>query len=1278
MSERRRLWRYVAYATGALVLLVALLAVGSWLAARAWGPLLARERVETALTAALGRPAHVGDVAIEAWRGRLVIRDVKADSLPGEPGPRFLTLGRAEVQIGVSSLWQRRLVLRTIRLDELDLRLSPGKGGAPLVELPILPQVVHAGWLEIELGTVEVRRAQLLYEDATRGIRVQASDVTITAWPGRDATGATVVAAEITADAPSMHERIAPLEAEARISPKSLEVQRIAATWEGRRITGAGRVDGPFDKPTVDVSARGDVELGALGRRLASAWTLAGVAKVNARVEGALATPRVTANVAVDDLTAGPVKARAVAARLALANDVVSVTQLSARAFEGTVTGTATLVLARPGDTLVTLRLQDVASVELERLAGLQTGATGRLDADGEAKGDLRDPARLRGRLRLSAREVRLPAPLATLGAGTIEAEGSADRGNFDLTRGAARWPGLQINARGQATIDGAKTLSLKAAGELGRLSALGEGVRVAGDAALEGELTGRWRDPVLTGRLEIRSPVAADVRADHAAASFTLTQRSLRLSTASVRLGQARLTASGNLTWPASATFAVPPTSVVAMDVVVRTEEMRLEDVATWLPPAARGSGPVTVTAKLDGTLTAWRATGQATSANLRWPSIPPVSEANVGFEATPERLNVRDLRARVLDAPLTARGHWRWAGTGEVEADAGPLDLARLPDVPEGLSIAGRVLARVKAAVRDGRINGTARLSGDGVAVAGFALGRGVVDVSADGSDVRGEVSFPEARIAGTGQGRLEGPAVIATRITATDIEIEPLLRQYRPDLVGTFSGRLSAVATLDVPARDPRATRGLIRLEPVAIEAGGERWEGRGPILVRREPGRLTVERLELAGRLGAATGTGRLDDSGAIEGVLRGQVPLALLSALRPEVREASGRLDVDLRIGGTTAKPVLLGRGTISGGLLAVRDNPLVIRDVEGTLTLAPSRLRIEELKASVGTGTVRATGEIGLDGRALGAYHLTVTGRGLGVTGVEGLETAWNADFTLVGRGARGIVRGEANLVRGSYTRDLSILPMLLKTGHQQQPTEWGREIALQVKLALNDNLVVRSPQAQIRAGGTLLLQGTVAQPVIIGTIETDDGRITFRRNRFTLENAVVRFDDPRRINPYLDVRATTRIRTYDVTMWLSGRVDDLTIRLSSEPPLPQEDLLALVTLGATRSELGSSGALTFAGEAAQLLSRDLLGLDPNTPLVDILEFGRTEAGDNQVRVGKRLDDKTTVIYSGSFAEGGQQKLRVEYQLIGPLLLAGEQVFSGGIGGDVILRLRFR
>ena len=161
-------------------------------------------------------------------------------------------------------------------------------------------------------------------------------------------------------------------------------------------------------------------------------------------------------------------------------------------------------------------------------------------------------------------------------------------------------------------------------------------------------------------------------------------------------------------------------------------------------------------------------------------------------------------------------------------------------------------------------------------------MAARRGVADLTSDGATLQAAVAFPEARITGSGQGRLDGAAIIATRVTITDIEIEPLLRQYRPDLVGTVTGRFSANAALDVPARDPRATRGMVSLEPVRFEAAGERWEARGPIVIRREPGRLRLERLEVAGRLGTATASGVMADGGTLEGSLRGQAPLTLLT------------------------------------------------------------------------------------------------------------------------------------------------------------------------------------------------------------------------------------------------------------------------------------------------------------------------------------------------------------------------------------------------------------
>ena len=1280
MSEsfprRARHWRYLGYAAGAVLAVALFLVLGSWLAVRVWGPEFARERLETALTSALGRPTRVANVAVQPWLGRVVIGGVTAAARPGEPGPHFFKLGRLEVNLGVSSFWRRRLVLRSIRLDDLDLTIQAG-AGPPLREIPMLPAVVQAGPVEVELGTVELRRGRIVYDDPAHATRIRAQGITARLWPGREAMSATLAAQDLSLDAEKLHERIEQLEAEVRIAPTRLDLRRVAATWDKARVTLAGRVDGPFDQTRVDLTARGAVEIAGVGRRLGSTVPLAGVLRVDARLAGPAASPRVTADVASDELTAGPVKARAGKAHVALADGVLSVTKLAARAFDGAVTGSLVLELAHVDRTHAVLSARGVSVAALEALAGVKAGASGRLDGDVDARGDLRDPARMQGRARVQAREVRLPGTLAALGAGTVDAEAQGQRGAFTLSRGVASWPGLRVEAQGPATLDGPTALRLTVAGELARLGPLVGQRSASGDAVLAADLTGRWRDPVLQGRLELRSPAVADLRADQMVAPFELTLRSLRLTAASASLGRARIVASGTLAWPPGASPAIPPVDTVRVDLQVQTEDARLEDAWPWLPPAGRGSGPVRASVLVKGTLGAWRATGQIASSGLTWPAIPPARELNATFEASPDRLEVTAFNAVVLDAPLTARGRWRWAGGGEVEASTGLVDLARLPGVPGELRIEGRARANVSASVRDGRVNGSGRVVAERLAVAGWALGPGTADVVLDDNALKGELAMPDARIAASAQGRLDG--VIATRLTATDFEFGPILRQLRPDLFGDASGRLSAVATLEVPARDPRAARGLIRLEPVRFEIVGERWEAQGPILVRREPGRLTVERLDIAGRLGTATVTGWLEDSGTLDGALRGQVPLALLTVLRREVREASGKLDLDVRIGGSLTKPTLLGRGIISGGLVALRDLPFVARDIEGRLALAPARLRIEEIKAAIGTGTVRATGEVGLDGGTVGAYQVALSAQRVGLTPVEGLETVWNAELALVGRGARGLVRGEAHLVRGAYSKDLSILPMLLKTGGRAEPAEWGREFALQVQVLLDDNLIVRSPQAQVRAGGTLALRGTVAQPSILGTVETQEGRIVFRRNRYVLENAVVRFDDPGRINPYLDVRATTRIRTYEVTMWLSGRADDLTIRLASEPPMSQQDLLALVTVGATRAELDKSGGgSVFATEAAQLISKELLGGELNAPTVDILEFGKSDAGQSEVRVGKRVNDRTLVTYTGSFAEGGKQKLRVEYQLFGPLLIAGEQDFSGSFGGDVILRFRFR
>jgi translocation and assembly module TamB len=156
-------------------------------------------------------------------------------------------------------------------------------------------------------------------------------------------------------------------------------------------------------------------------------------------------------------------------------------------------------------------------------------------------------------------------------------------------------------------------------------------------------------------------------------------------------------------------------------------------------------------------------------------------------------------------------------------------------------------------------------------------------------------------------------------------------------------------------------------------------------------------------------------------------------------------------------------------------------------------------------------------------------------------------------------------------------------------------------------------------------------------------------------------------------------VQATTRIRTYEVRMQVSGRPENLEVRLSSSPPLPEEDLLTLVAFGQTREQLAESGGGVLVGEAAGLLVRELFGAQAGQTGLDVLEVDREpETGATSLRVGKEILPRTLVVFSQGIEDVDERKLRIEYQVIGPLGVAGERDFRGGFGADVFLRIRFR
>src|SRR5262249_60487506 len=127
--------------------------------------------------------------------------------------------------------------------------------------------------------------------------------------------------------------------------------------------------------------------------------------------------------------------------------------------------------------------------------------------------------------------------------------------------------------------------------------------------------------------------------------------------------------------------------------------------------------------------------------------------------------------------------RAGWAGAGGGGGEGAGGGGDPARPPGVRAGRRAGGRARLNVGASGRDGRVNGWGKVIGERLALAGLALGGGTADVLLDDNALKGELALPEARIAASAQGRLDG--VIATRATVTDFEIGAILRPLLPAL-------------------------------------------------------------------------------------------------------------------------------------------------------------------------------------------------------------------------------------------------------------------------------------------------------------------------------------------------------------------------------------------------------------------------------------------------------------------------------------------------------------
>jgi translocation and assembly module TamB len=97
-----------------------------------------------------------------------------------------------------------------------------------------------------------------------------------------------------------------------------------------------------------------------------------------------------------------------------------------------------------------------------------------------------------------------------------------------------------------------------------------------------------------------------------------------------------------------------------------------------------------------------------------------------------------------------------------------------------------------------------------------------------------------------------------------------------------------------------------------------------------------------------------------------------------------------------------------------------------------------------------------------------------------------------------------------------------------------------------------------------------LTARGTASQPSVLGRIDINRGELLFFGSKYTVQSGSISFFNPVRIEPMLDMSLDTQAKGVDVTLRVTGPVDNMKLSYTSDPPLRFEEIVGLLAAGTT------------------------------------------------------------------------------------------------------------
>jgi len=493
------------------------------------------------------------------------------------------------------------------------------------------------------------------------------------------------------------------------------------------------------------------------------------------------------------------------------------------------------------------------------------------------------------------------------------------------------------------------------------------------------------------------------------------------------------------------------------------------------------------------------------------------------------------------------------------------------------------------------------------------------GVVDSSAGAVRVSdATLQVPFAGATGHATWHFDGAISGVANVAASDLA-------KIGDTLG-FPGALTGSATGDVTVsgslRDPRVIVVAASSGGAALGVKFDRFASR----LTYAPGTLEIGDTELAfaNRGGTATLRGTLPlrlapfglgpPSKRVDLALQAKaINLADLDPLLHGIAGVTGTLDANASATGSAGRPVLAGAASVRAASVTSKFETVPATGINGAAAFRNDSVQLERFGGALGRGTFEISGAAhvipaaGLLSAAGLQYWMRVNARGANIDVPNWINGTFDGSLSLTKSGATPYLAGDVSMHDGIVPFP-AIYALAEKFSGAAQPTApqsapgvpplrpghtivYGGSIYgggpfmlsnaagtkatpapfvmplvdLNVGLAATKNVSVKGGGFNLQASGAVTVAGSTRAPTLAGEFSSSRGLVSYFDQNFRLESGSVIFDPAQGLLPTIAAKAVSYTGDTDITVVVNGRIDRLTVDLSSYPPLTREQIIAML-----------------------------------------------------------------------------------------------------------------